>query len=76
MGQGAQVYEVAAAGGPLMYFGYSGYEQSGMERSAAVTVNVFSRHLPPLDPAHQIAESLILIRDRGRRDGRPAPSTP
>ena len=41
MGQGAQVYEAAAAGGPLTYFGYCGYEQSGMERSAAVTVNVF-----------------------------------
>ena len=35
-----QVYEAAADGGPLTYFGYSGYEQSGMERSAAVTVNV------------------------------------
>lgn len=41
MGQGAQVYEAAAAGRPLTYFGYCGYEQSGMERSAAVTVNVF-----------------------------------
>ena len=42
--QGAHVYEAAAAGEPLTYFGYCGYEQSGIDRSPASTAR--SRHGP------------------------------